>query len=83
MPSLIALEMRTSHFPGNDRPNILKTGLFYNLLYDDFMQGDIKVTKPLDREVESHYIFPILVRDGGFPERTAFAAVSLRLCLFL
>lgn len=33
--------------------------------------------KPLDREKESYFTFPIYVRDGGYPERTAFAAVSI------
>ena len=60
---------------------LLFKGLTYFVLFDIInIQGDIKVAKLLDRETESKYMFPILVRDGGFPERTAFAAVS---CLTL
>ena len=40
-------------------------------------QGAIQLASSLDRELESFYTFPILVRDGGIPERTAYAAVSL------
>ena len=40
-------------------------------------QGAIQLASSLDRELESYYTFPILVRDGGIPERTAYAAVSL------